>query len=147
MKKIQLHNQDEELKSLDSYLGKNLVLFFYPKDNTPGCTNEATEFTGLLDEFKKYNTEVVGISKDSIKSHQNFISKRDLEVELLSDPEGLLHKEFDVIKEKNVFGKIGLGTERSTFVFNSDGELIKEFRKVKSKGHAQDVLNFIINEL
>lgn len=148
MKNIQLYNQDEEIKSLDSYDGSNLVLFFYPKDNTPGCTNEAIEFTSLLNEFEKHNTKVVGISKDSVKSHQNFISKRDLKVELLSDPEGLLHKEFDVIKEKNVFGKVGLGTVRSTFVFNSKGDLVKEFRNVKAKGHAQKVLEFIeTNEL
>lgn len=86
---------------------------------------------------------MVGISKDSVKSHANFINKHNLKVELLSDPEKLLHEEFKVISEKKLFGKTALGTERSTFVFDKEGKLLKEFRKVKSKGHAKEVLEFM----
>lgn len=143
MKDIKLLNQDNETRSLESYKGTNLVLFFYPKDNTPGWTNEAKEFSELIEDFKELNTTVVGISKDSVKSHVNFINKHDLKVELLSDPEKLLHHEFKVINEKSLFGKTALGTERSTFVFDKDGNLVKEFRKVKSKGHALEVLEFM----
>lgn len=143
MKDIKLLNQDNETRSLESYKGTNLVLFFYPKDNTPGWTNEAKEFSELIEDFKELNTTVVGISKDSVKSHVNFINKHDLKVELLSDPEKLLHHKFKVIKEKSLFGKTALGTERSTFVFDKDGNLVKEFRKVKSKGHALEVLEFM----
>lgn len=143
MKDIELLNQDNEIRSLNYYKGTNLVLFFYPKDNTPGWTSEAKEFSELIEDFKKLETTIVGISKDTVKSHVNFINKHDLKVELLSDPERLLHAELKVIKEKNMFGKTALGTERSTFIFDKDVNLIKEFRKVKAKGHAKEVLDFM----
>lgn len=143
MRDIKIVNQDNETRSLDYYKGTNLVLFFYPKDNTPGWTSEAKEFSELIEDFKKLETNVVGISKDTVKSHVNFINKHDLKIELLSDPERLLHSELKVIKEKSIFGKTALGTERSTFVFDKDGKLIKEFRKVKAKGHAKEVLDFM----
>ncbi|MEG2892828.1 MAG: peroxiredoxin [Clostridium sp.] len=129
--------------SLKDFKGKNVVLFFYPKDNTSGCTAEANEFKELNSQFQGLDTVILGISRDSIKSHAKFREKHELPYLLLSDEEKVVHNMFDVMKMKKVCGKESLGVERSTFVFNKNGELIKEFRKVKSKGHAQDVLDFI----
>lgn len=140
---FKLLNQNSEEKCLGSYKGKILVLYFYPKDNTPGCTSEAKEFSELYDDFKKLGAEVVGVSGDGIKAHNNFIAKHDLKIELLSDPGKELHKDMDVIKMKTMFGKTALGTVRSTFIFDREGKLIKEFRNVKAKGHAKEVLDFL----
>lgn len=120
--------------------GQKVVLYFYPKDNTPGCTTESIEFNKLLPEFKKLNCVVFGISRDSVKSHQNFIGKYDFKFELLSDADEKFCQHFDVIKEKNMYGKKVMGIERSTFVFSEQGQLIKEYRKVKAEGHAAIVL-------
>ncbi|WP_099203339.1 peroxiredoxin [Miniphocaeibacter massiliensis] len=128
---------------LKKYDGKNLVVYFYPKDNTPGCTTEAINFTERIDDFEALNTEVVGISKDSDKTHENFKNKHDLKIDLVSDKEKVLHEKFDVIKQKKLYGKEVMGTERSTFVFNKAGELIKEYRKVKVKGHVDEVYDFL----
>ncbi|MGE5084803.1 MAG: peroxiredoxin [Bacillota bacterium] len=129
--------------SLASRKGKKIVLYFYPKDSTPGCTTESVEFNELLPQFKKQNAEVVGVSRDSLKSHDKFICKYDFKFELLSDETEELCKLFDVIKEKNMYGKKVMGIERSTFVIDEDGKLVGEFRKIKAEGHAAEMLKFV----
>ena len=123
--------------------GKHLVIYFYPKDNTPGCTTQAQQFRDLYTQFKKANCEVVGISRDSIKSHENFKAKFTLPFALLSDADEMACKLFDVIKMKNMYGKQVRGIQRSSFVFDKDGVLRNEWRGVKADGHAQEVLDFI----
>jgi peroxiredoxin Q/BCP len=120
--------------------GSNVVLFFYPKDMTPGCAIEAQEFRDLQAQFRRAKTQVVGISRDSCTSHQKFRTKENLNYELLSDEEESLCKLFDVIREKNMYGKKVFGIERSTFLIDSEGKLAAEWRKVKAEGHAQVVL-------
>ncbi len=128
---------------LKDYKGQNVVLYFYPKDSTPGCTLEGLDFSKLYKKFKSKNTVVFGVSKDSIKSHCNFRDKQKFSFELLSDEEGMACDLFDVIKEKNMYGKKFMGIERSTFLIDKDGKLVKEWRKVKVEGHAQEVLDAI----
>lgn len=129
--------------TIDNLANQNFVLYFYPKDNTSGCTIEALEFAELYDEFRELGFHVYGISKDSVKSHEKFRDKNNIPFDLICDPEKKLHEKFDVVKEKKMYGKIVNGTERSTFVFTAGLELIKAFRNVKAKGHAKEVLNFI----
>tara|TARA_B100001057_G_scaffold4719_1_gene4234 strand:- start:1556 stop:2023 length:468 start_codon:yes stop_codon:yes gene_type:complete len=128
-----------EINSVD-LIGKNIVLYFYPKDNTPGCTQEGEDFRDLYKEFKKLKTEIYGISRDSLKSHEGFKTKYKYPFELISDPDEKLCNLFDVIKEKNMYGKKYMGIERSTFLINKDGKLSAEWRKVKVNGHAIEVL-------
>ncbi|MDY7578339.1 peroxiredoxin [Herbaspirillum sp. RTI4] len=128
---------------LADFLGKNLVLYFYPKDNTPGCTAESMEFRDLHPQFKQHNTEIVGISRDSLRSHEGFKSKLGLPFELISDPEETLCLMFNVMKQKNMYGKKVRGIERSTFVIDASGTVRKEWRGLKVPNHAQDVLGFI----
>lgn len=116
-----------------------LIVYFYPKDSTPGCTTQAVDFSCLKDQFDALNTTIFGISRDSVKSHQNFTEKQALRINLISDKEEVLCQHFDVIKEKNMYGKKVMGIERSTFIFHQ-GQLIKEYRKVKAAGHAEQVL-------
>ena len=123
--------------------GKNVVLYFYPKDNTPGCTLEGQDFRDLHDKFKRQKTVILGVSKDSIASHERFRDKQSFPFDLLSDPDEKLCKKFDVIKEKSMYGKKYLGVERSTFLIDSAGKLKREWRKVKVKGHAQEVLDAV----
>ena len=120
--------------------GSNVVLFFYPKDMTPGCTIEAQEFRDLQAQFRRANTQVVGISRDSCTSHQKFRTKEKLNYELLSDEDEALCQLFDVIREKNMYGKKVFGIKRSTFLIDYEGKLAAEWRKVKAEGHAQVVL-------
>jgi len=134
--------QDPALK-LSSLKGKNLVLYFYPKDSTPGCTTEGQNFRDAYQEFQKHNTEILGVSRESLKSHQNFINKQEFPFDLISDPEEELCTAFDVIKEKNMYGRKYMGIERSTFIFNEKGKLVHEFRKVKVKGHVDEVLELV----
>lgn len=129
--------------SLDQLPTERVVLYFYPKDNTSGCTLEAKQFSVLLPEFQKLGVTVYGVSRDSLKSHESFREKQSLSVELISDPEESLCRHFDVIKEKNMYGKKVLGIERSTFVLNRHGEVLKEWRKVKADGHAAEVLEWL----
>ena len=129
--------------SLSGTLGKHLVIYFYPKDNTPGCTTEAQQFRDLYANFKKANCEVVGISRDSLKSHENFKARFTLPFELLSDTGETACNLFGVIKQKNMYGKQVRGIERSTFVFDKDGILRREWRGLKADGHAQEVLDFV----
>lgn len=116
-----------------------LIVYFYPKDSTPGCTTQAVGFSCLKDQFDALNTTIFGVSRDSIKAHQNFTAKQSLSIDLISDKEEVLCKHFDVIKEKNMYGKQVMGIERSTFIFHN-GKLVKEYRKVKAAGHAEQVL-------
>lgn len=129
--------------SLSDYKGKNVVVYFYPKDNTPGWNSEANSFKDLYDQFKENNTEILGVSRDSLKSHAKFRDKFQLPFLLLSDEDKKVHELFNVMVPTKMFGKEGMGVERSTFIFNSEGELVKEYRKVKVDGHAEEVLNFV----
>ena len=121
----------------------NVVLFFYPRDNTSGCTKEAVGFTEKLSEFDALNTKVVGISKDSVKSHDKFVAKQGLKVALLSDENTDLCEKFEVWKEKSMYGKTYFGIERSTFLIDGAGNVIKEWRKVKVPGHVDAVLEAV----
>ena len=122
---------------------KSVVIYFYPKDSTPGCTTEAQQFRDLHPEFEAAGCIVVGVSRDSLSSHENFKRKQDLPFELLSDSEELLCSQFSVIKEKKLYGKLVRGIERSTFAIDGSGRLKREWRGVKAPGHAQEVLDFI----
>ncbi|MDO5041596.1 MAG: peroxiredoxin [Peptoniphilus sp.] len=138
-----LESTDGTKKSIADFKGKNLVLYFYPKDNTSVCTLQANGFAELYDEFQKYDTEIVGISKDTIKSHLKFKEKQNLPFELLADPDREVHKNFDVLKNGKMYGKDVIKTVRSTFVFDKDSNLVKEFRAVNGRENPQEVLDFI----
>jgi peroxiredoxin Q/BCP len=129
--------------SLSGARGKHLVIYFYPKDNTPGCTTEAQQFRDLYARFREANCEVVGISRDSLKSHESFKAKFTLPFALLSDADETTCNLFGVIKMKNMYGKQVRGIERSTFVFDKEGKLRHEWRGLKADGHAQEVLDFV----
>jgi|TARA_B100002052_G_C15719025_1_gene523227 peroxiredoxin Q/BCP len=129
---ISISNKDFE--------GKNLIIFFYPKDNTPGCTLEGQDFRDNYKEFTKLNAEILGVSRDSIKSHENFKDKQGFPFQLLSDPDEVMCKSFDVMREKSMYGKKYIGVDRSTFLINSKGLVVKEWRSVKVKGHVMEVL-------
>ena len=129
--------------NLADYKGQKIVIYFYPRDNTPGCTSEGEDFRDNYKSFEEKNTKIFGVSKDSLKSHENFKNKFNFPFELISDPDEKVCKIFDVIKEKSMYGKKYMGIERSTFLIDSDGKLLKEWRKVKVKGHAEDVLSSI----
>lgn len=129
----------------DDFLGKKLVVYFYPKDDTPGCTKEALEFSELQKEFIKLNTNIIGISKDTVEKHKKFISKHELKIKLVSDENLEICKSFNVWIEKSMYGRKYMGIERSTFLFDENLVLLNAWRKVKVKGHAKEVLNFIIN--
>ena len=128
---------------LKSFRGKKVVLYFYPKDSTPGCTTEGIEFNELLSEFRKAGAEVFGISRDTLSSHDKFREKFGFKFDLLADTDEKLCKIFDVIKEKNMYGKKVMGIERSTFVIDKNGRLAGEFRKIKAEGHARQMLDFV----
>ncbi|MFC3111090.1 peroxiredoxin [Undibacterium arcticum] len=129
--------------TLSDFKGKKLVLFFYPKDNTPGCTTESMAFRDLYPQFQQSNTEIFGISRDSIRSHEGFKSKLGMPFELISDPDETLCGMFNVMKMKNMYGKQVRGIERSTFVIDASGKMVKEWRGVKVPGHVDDVLEFV----
>lgn len=126
--------------SLNDFKGKKLVLYFYPRDSTPGCTTEGQDFRDAKARFTRQNTVILGVSRDSIKSHENFSAKQKFNFDLLSDREEVLCNQFDVIKMKNMYGKKSLGVERSTFLIDEKGVLRHEWRKVKVKGHVEEVL-------
>ena len=128
---------------LSEQRGKKLVLYFYPKDNTPGCTLEGTDFRDRYKEFRKAGAEVLGVSRDSLKSHEGFKAKMRFPFELLSDAEEELCNQFGVIKMKNMYGKKVRGIERSTFVLDGEGRLAREWRGVKVPGHVEEVLSFV----
>ena len=128
---------------LADHKGEAVVLYFYPKDNTPGCTTEGAQFRDAYKAFRKAGATVIGVSRDSIKSHEGFKAKMELPFELISDSDEKLCKLFDVIKEKNMYGKKVLGIQRSTFVIDREGRIVREWRGVKVPGHAQEVLDFV----
>ena len=129
--------------SLSGQRGKNVVLYFYPKDNTPGCTTEGLEFAAAESKFRKANAVIVGASRDSLRSHEGFKAKMGFPFELITDTDETLCSLFDVIKMKNMYGKPVRGIERSTFVIDADGKLRKAWRGVKVPGHVDDVLSFV----
>lgn len=126
--------------SLDDFKGKNLVIYFYPKDSTPGCTLEGQNFRDQYAAFQQANTEILGVSRDSLKAHENFRAKQSFPFDLLSDADETLCKLFDVIHEKNMYGRKVMGIVRSTFLIDGDGILRAEWRKVRVKGHVDEVL-------
>ena len=129
--------------SLSELRGKIVVLYFYPKDNTPGCTNESKDFGALNDEFSAAGCEIFGISRDSIKSHENFKAKLELPFDLISDTDEVACEAFGVMKLKNMYGKQVRGIERSSFVIDAEGRIAREWRAVKVPGHAAEVLSFV----
>lgn len=135
----------EKAFRLSEYIGKNVVLFFYPKDNTPGCTTESIAFRDLFPQFQQANTEIFGLSRDSIRSHEGFKAKLEMPFELISDPDEAVCTLFNVLKMKNMYGKKVRGIERSTFVIDATGRLVKEWRGVKVAGHVDEVLEFTKN--
>lgn len=136
---FQLNDKFGKAKSLKDFKGKNVVLYFYPKDNTPGCTMEACNFRDEIKQFEDLNAEIIGISGDSEASHQKFADKFKLNFTLLSDPDKKVIKEYGVWREKINFGVTAFGIVRSTFIINKDGVIVKIFRKVKVKEHSQEV--------
>jgi peroxiredoxin Q/BCP len=152
MSKVQLNRKvpgfsaaatgDQTFK-LSDYKGKNLVIYFYPRDNTPGCTTEGQDFRDSYNSFKRNKTVVVGVSRDSLASHEKFKAKQGFPFELLSDEDETLCTLFDVIKEKNMYGRKVMGIERSTFLIDAGGKLRQEWRKVKVKGHVEEVIEAV----
>ena len=139
--KLPLALSGGETATLSDYAGQWLVLYFYPKDSTPGCTTEGIDFNALLPKFKKLNATVLGVSRDSVKSHDNFCAKQGFKFALVSDADEALCQAFDVIHEKNMYGRKVLGVVRSTFLISPDSRLAQEWRGVKVVGHADAVLD------
>ena len=133
---------DQKIR-LKDLRGKHVVLYFYPKDSTPGCTQEGLDFKELHARFRRQNAVIFGVSRDSLASHEKFKAKQKFPFELLSDPDEKLCRKFDVIKEKSLYGRKFMGIERSTFLIDADGKLREEWRKVKVKGHAAEVLDSV----
>jgi len=133
----------DQTLSLSDFTGRNLVIYFYPKDSTPGCTTEGKDFRDQYAAFQALDTDILGVSRDGLRSHENFKAKQGFPFELLSDAEETLCKQFDVIKEKTMFGKKRMGIERSTFLIDRKGVLQREWRKVKVKGHVDEVLGAV----
>ncbi len=142
---FQLPYQDNKFMSASDLMGKKTVLFFYPKDNTPGCTTEANEFSELVDDFERAGAQVVGISKDTLKKHENFIEKYDLKLALLSDHNGTMCEDYGVWQEKKMYGKSFMGIVRTTFIIDESGNISHVWHKVKPKGHALEVLEVLKN--
>ena len=138
-----LADQSGRNVSLSDFKGKTVVLYFYPKDDTPGCTTEAIEFTALIKEFEATDTVVLGVSKDSCEKHRKFIKKRELKVELLADTSGDICEKYSTWGLKKFMGKEYMGINRSTFVIDKKGNLVEQDLKVKAKGHAQKMLDFV----
>ena len=133
---------------LDNILKKTaFILYFYPKDDTPGCTIEANDFSNLVDEFENLNVKIYGVSKDSSKSHEKFIAKHDLKINLIADENKEICQKYDILKEKYMFGKAYIGIDRITFFIDQNGVIKKIWKSVKAKGHAKEVLGYIQNEL
>jgi peroxiredoxin Q/BCP len=130
---------DQKIK-LSALRGRPVVLYFYPKDSTPGCTQEGQDFRDRHADFAKHDSVILGVSRDSLRSHENFKAKQAFPFELLADTEETVCQRYDVIKEKNMYGRKVLGIERSTFLIDAEGKLVREWRKVKVKGHVDEVL-------
>jgi peroxiredoxin Q/BCP len=140
VKDFELPATGDKTIRLSDYLGRNVVIYFYPKDSTPGCTTEGQNFRDAYEQLQQCNTEVLGISRDTIRTHENFKAKQSFPFDLLSDKDEIVCKLFDVIKLKKNYGREYLGIERSTFLIDEKGKLYKEWRKVKVKGHVDEVL-------
>jgi peroxiredoxin Q/BCP len=140
---FELNTTSEQVFKPSALRGKNIVLYFYPKDDTPGCTDEGLQFTELFDAFTAANCLIFGLSRDTVKSHERFKAKMTFPFELISDPEEIACTLFGVMKQKNMYGKQVRGIERSTFVIDANGVLRQEWRGVKVPGHAQTVLDFV----
>ena len=138
-----LNDKDGKAVSLSDFLGKKVVLYFYPKDNTPGCTRQACAFAAAYEGFKKKNTVVIGISKDSVASHVKFAEKYNLPFILLSDPEKVAIEAFDVWQEKKMCGKVSMGVVRTTFIIDENGIVEKVMEKVKPDTNAQEILEYL----
>lgn len=136
-------HDDINLKEMVANTNKGLILYFYPKDNTPGCTTQATEFTANLNEFDDLGYDIIGVSRDSVESHEKFISKYNLHIALISDSDEKLCQYFDVIKEKNLYGKLTVGLVRSAFVFDTDGKLTHAQRNLRAKGYTERLLDIL----
>jgi peroxiredoxin Q/BCP len=138
---IEIRATDDQKFRLSDLQGKNVVLYFYPKDNTPGCTTEGQDFRDHYEEFRKLKTEIFGVSRDSLKSHEGFKDKQCFPFDLIADEDEKLCRLFDVIREKTLYGRKYLGIERSTFIIDSAGLLRQEYRGVKVNGHVTTVLS------
>tara|TARA_B100001057_G_scaffold470924_1_gene532721 strand:+ start:437 stop:907 length:471 start_codon:yes stop_codon:yes gene_type:complete len=141
VKDMKIECTNTKIKSFYDLLDKKLILYFYPKDMTPGCTTESIEFNDNLSKIKKLGARVVGVSRDKITSHEKFIAKHNFKFPLISDPEEKLCKSFDVIKEKSLYGRKYMGVDRSTFIINADGKVLHAWRGVKVKGHVEEVID------
>jgi peroxiredoxin Q/BCP len=133
-------HDDISLKELVQNTDKGLILYFYPKDNTPGCTTQATDFTANINAFDDLGYDIVGVSRDSVESHENFIAKHDLQIPLISDADEKLCQYFEVIKEKNMYGKTTIGLVRSAFIFDKEGTLTHAQRNLRAKDYAERLL-------
>ena len=138
---ISLQASDDQLYTLRDFKGQKIVLYFYPKDNTRGCTLESKDFTCLKDQYAKKGYKIIGVSKDTVRSHKNFITKQELDLLLLADPEKEMILAFDLLQEKSMYGKKYMGVVRSTFLLDEEGNITKEYRNVKANGHAEALLN------
>ena len=141
LKNLRFIIDSDNIISASDLAGKKLIVYFYPTDDTPGCTKEALEFSNLKNEFDKKNVNIIGVSKDSVQKHKKFISKYKLSLKLASDEDLKICESFKVWVEKSMYGKKYMGIERSTFLFDENLHLIKSWRKVKVNGHAEEVLN------
>ncbi|QKK03474.1 MAG: peroxiredoxin [Pseudomonadota bacterium] len=128
---------------LEEQIGKPLVVYFYPRDNTPGCTREGEAFRDHYDTFRSLGCEILGVSRDTLTSHEKFAAKHGFPFPLIADPDEVLCRHFDVIREKNMYGRKVMGIERSTFLFDASGKLVGEWRKVRLPGHVEDVLEAV----
>jgi peroxiredoxin Q/BCP len=147
VKDFTLRNQAGEKVNLSDYKGRYVVLYFYPKDMTPGCTTEACDFRDNHEKFGELDAVILGVSPDPVEQHQKFIDKHDLPFELLADEDHSVAEDFDVWKLKKNFGREYYGIERSTFIIDKEGKLIKEFRKVRVKGHVEETLEYLRDEV
>ena len=140
-KDLKIECTDTKKSKLYDFLDKKLILYFYPKDLTPGCTTESIEFNDYLSKIKKLKANVVGVSRDKLSLHEKFIEKRGFKFPLISDPEEKLCKSFDVIKEKSLYGRKYMGVDRSTFIIDESGKILHAWRNVKVKGHVEEVID------
>ena len=140
---IKAKDENGELITLEEYRGKKVVLYFYPKDDTPGCTKEAIGFTDMIDDFAAADTVILGVSKDSVKKHDKFVAKHELKIALLSDEDGDVCERYGTWVEKNMYGKKFMGIVRTTYLIDGAGTVVRAWPRVKVAGHAQDVLDAV----
>lgn len=141
--KLELQATSDQVIDLSKIKNKNIIVYFYPKDSTPGCTTEGQNFRDAFTEFESHNTIIFGVSRESIKSHERFKEKQSFPFELISDPDETLCNAFEVFKLKKLYGREYMGIERSTFLFNRKGKLVNEWRKIRVKGHVEIVLEAV----